>query len=244
MPNTDFVFPGFQNHISQFFKCLVVDNYFADVTLVSDDNFQIKAHKVVLSSFSTFFRNLFIENSHSHPMLFIKGASQKALSKILDFIYTGKTDVPEDELQMFLEFTKYFEIHGFVESTTQNQSALTAMNTNDEVNIVQKNIISSEEMKASCDEVVEESSFPQESIVVNRIKVIVKTSKKDKRTDGPKVYCDQCTYKTGYNSDLKKHIESVHKGIKHECNLCHYIANSKQRVEEHKNKRHYLPMLD
>ena len=56
------------------FKSLWENDDFLDVTLVCDDDDQIGAHKVILSAASTFFKNIFKRNQHSHPLLYLRGS--------------------------------------------------------------------------------------------------------------------------------------------------------------------------
>ena len=49
------------------------DHDFADVTLVTVDNKQIRAHKVILSSNSSFFKNPLLNNPHQNPPYLLKG---------------------------------------------------------------------------------------------------------------------------------------------------------------------------
>ena len=59
----------FQVNASNSFRKLRNTEDFFDVTLVSDDQKQISAHKVVLSASSEYFKNVLRGNTHSHPML-------------------------------------------------------------------------------------------------------------------------------------------------------------------------------
>ena len=52
---------------------LFFDKDFLDVTLACDDGQQIKAHKVVLSSCSSFFKNILLKNPHPSPLIYLKG---------------------------------------------------------------------------------------------------------------------------------------------------------------------------
>ena len=56
------------NTIKQLWK----DEVFADVTLATVDNKQIRAHKVILSSNCSFFRNLLLNNPHQNPLIYQK----------------------------------------------------------------------------------------------------------------------------------------------------------------------------
>eukprot|EP00092_Neocalanus_flemingeri_P026693 GFUD01028942.1.p1 GENE.GFUD01028942.1~~GFUD01028942.1.p1 ORF type:complete len:217 (+),score=45.72 GFUD01028942.1:90-740(+) len=74
-----------------------------DVTLVCEDRKQISAHKVVLAAYSTFFRDIFNNNPHPKPLIFLKGITHDYLLRILNFLYTGEARVSQNNLKEFLE---------------------------------------------------------------------------------------------------------------------------------------------
>ena len=84
---------GFQSTVAQSFSVLRQEEDFYDVTLVSDDQTQISAHKLVLSASSDFFRNILRKNKHSHPLIYLSGVKAQNLQCILDYIYLGKVNV-------------------------------------------------------------------------------------------------------------------------------------------------------
>ena len=63
---------------------------FTDVTLATVDNQQIEVHKVILSSYSQFFRNILLRNPHPNPLLYLKDIRFKELEMIIKFIYLGQ----------------------------------------------------------------------------------------------------------------------------------------------------------
>ena len=62
----------FEKNISSAFKDIREEEEFFDVTLACDES-QIKAHKVILSTCSLFFRTVLKNNPHQHPLLYLKG---------------------------------------------------------------------------------------------------------------------------------------------------------------------------
>ena len=60
--NHSFLWSEFENQTKTVFHNLISDTDFLDVTLVTDDEKQIKAHKVILSSISSFFRKILSSN--------------------------------------------------------------------------------------------------------------------------------------------------------------------------------------
>ena len=60
---------------------------FTDVTLVSSDGFKVQAHKTVLSSSSTFFRDMLIEDQHPSVLVYMRGITQKELELLLPGVH-------------------------------------------------------------------------------------------------------------------------------------------------------------
>ena len=96
----------FRDNISSSFGNLRDDKDFTDVTLVCADNKQIESHKVILSSCSPLFKQILSSNVHQHPLIYLKGISFDTLSKIMEFVRKGKTEVEQENLEAFLERSK------------------------------------------------------------------------------------------------------------------------------------------
>ena len=86
------------------------DSLLSDVTLVCNDDKQIKAHKVILSSFSSLFKRMFVNNPHPQPIIFLKGVAFSDLDALLDFIYHGEASVAQENFSSFLETAADLEI--------------------------------------------------------------------------------------------------------------------------------------
>jgi len=84
---------------------------FADVTLACRDK-QLKAHKVILSACSPFFRQVLTSNPHPHPLVYLKGISGPDLDAIVGFIYQGETNVTEEQLDSFLSSAQELQVAG------------------------------------------------------------------------------------------------------------------------------------
>ena len=77
--------------------------HFADVILVSDDEIQINAHKLVLSACSPVLKELLLENPQSQPLLYLSGVKHKQLESILQFMYSGEVIVLKEDIEEFLK---------------------------------------------------------------------------------------------------------------------------------------------
>ena len=63
----------FQQNVSKTFSQLRQQTGLFDVTLVSSNQRQVSAHRLVLSACSDFFKNIFHRITHSHPLLYLDG---------------------------------------------------------------------------------------------------------------------------------------------------------------------------
>ena len=110
----------FQTNVSNTFRKLRTSDHFYDVTLVSDDQQQVSAHKVVLASSSEYFKNILTSNKHSHPMLCLNGVSSAEMKNILDFIYNGEIQLYQDHLDQFLAIAQRFQLEGLIQGADEN----------------------------------------------------------------------------------------------------------------------------
>lgn len=107
----------FEQCAGETFKSLLADTELADVTLACADDTLLKAHKVILSASSPFFKNLLYKNPHSFPLIYMKGVEGKTLEALLSFIYCGEAKVLEADLKVFLETGTELKIRGLFDTT-------------------------------------------------------------------------------------------------------------------------------
>jgi len=85
-----------------------------DLTLISDDEVLIPAHKLVLSASSPFFKSILKQSSNSHPFLYLGGVNSEILHSVLDYIYHGQIQILQEQLQVFFDVAKKFRIDGLL----------------------------------------------------------------------------------------------------------------------------------
>ena len=113
--NIKLVWSDFQTDIGDSFKGLRANQDFTDVTLVCDDTSNtIDAHRIILSTGSSFFQQILRKQTvhHPHPLLYLGGVRKRDLAAILDFLYHGQTEVPQLELLTFLQTAKRLGVKG------------------------------------------------------------------------------------------------------------------------------------
>ena len=77
---------AYEPTIKTAFQDLYTDETLTNVTLTCEGNKQIKAHKVVLSSSSYFFKNIFNMNRNPNPLIYLQGITHNDLILLKRFM--------------------------------------------------------------------------------------------------------------------------------------------------------------
>jgi len=209
---------NFQNDLMNVFKELSDDEDFTNVTLVTDGGKTIKAHKVVLSAFSPFFKSLLVNNVHQHPLLYLRGVQYEDLRAVLDFIYLGQTKVEMHQVNQFMELASDLQIKGLrVEPGTDGGSK-----KQKKTKMVEKTNVT---------KYAERDGFEGAKNAI----------KNENTSNVEPLYfyaCHLCEYQAEIKRNLIRHIQITHTEGIHTCNLCDYFAENSSSLSEHKAKSH------
>nr|ACO11295.1 Broad-complex core protein isoform 6 [Caligus rogercresseyi] len=108
----------FESSIKQGFSELRSNENFFDVTLACGSDV-IRAHRVILSACSSFFRSLLTSIPHSNPYLYLRGIELKHLESILCFMYNGEVRVQHEDLDQFLLVAQELCVNGLVQEDSK-----------------------------------------------------------------------------------------------------------------------------
>jgi len=240
------------------FQNLLSDQDFTDITLACVGNKQIKAHKVILSACSPFFRNLILSNPHQHPLVYLRGVKYSDLLSIIQFIYLGQTQVEQNNFDTFMLTAKELEIKGLI----------TDLNNREKKHQTPE-IQEKQEPKEQED--WDRSHFQNPTMDDNAIVVdgdeIESNSQQENEYEGP-IYnpfiqsfnfpntprgnfqtkravshekrhaCDQCDYRGLTPQHVREHKMSIHEGIKFSCDLCDKVYSHPNNLRTHKKTKH------
>ncbi|XP_042871064.1 longitudinals lacking protein-like [Penaeus vannamei] len=109
----------FQSNMVSSFKHLREEKSFTDVTLACDGQ-TCKAHKMVLSACSPYFKALLEENPSKHPIIILKDVPFSHLQAILEYMYAGEVNVSQADLPAFLKTAERLKVKGLAE-VNQNE---------------------------------------------------------------------------------------------------------------------------
>ena len=120
----------FKTSVSNSFSQFRNEDYLHDVTLVSGDHKKISAHKLVLSACSEYFKDIFKNNHHPHPLICLDGVSSEDLRNIMDYMYNGKVQIYQNNLDTFLVVAKRLKLEGLIGGKEEKEEFVTEYNDN------------------------------------------------------------------------------------------------------------------
>lgn len=199
---------------------LLKEGHFTDVTLVSNDMKLYAAHRTILSSASSVFKELLmLQPHHKDPMLFMKDVSQEDLKCLLEFVYLGETEIPEDRIEPFLKLGKDFNIKDL--NSSPNTDDVKEEST--EVQNVKENRENDQ---------MEENSKPNYDVPIN-------TSNQMPHSKGENNnICPECDKVFASKGNMVEHHKAAHAGIRYSCDICEYKATRKNVLRRHKSNVH------
>ena len=234
-------FKFFQSHISTTIDESFIFSNFTDVTLVSDDDKHIPAHKLVLSACSPVLSKLFLSHPNHEPFIYFQSVKHEQLKALLDFIYLGRVSINQDMLEDLLEFAEDLQITGLVcedfngtieyatdfdQYDVQNDIKYTILSEKIQFGDEQKETKKSN-LKNNIDE--PETKHTSEMNMNRNIGHIVK---------GRPIYsCEECDY-SAPKSKVKRHVESKHRGIRYSCDKCDVEFTSVGQLNTHNKIKH------
>ena len=143
----------FREYIVSSYREFHSSSDFCDMTLVCDDNRQVKAHRLILASSSQVVSNFLKKNQQSNPKIGLRGFKENTVRAIMVFIYTGEAKVYHKALDGFLELSEKLQLNGLEGSYESDGDT------------AEKNVIKTNSLPPHIEMVVAESIFPQSETV-------------------------------------------------------------------------------
>ena len=107
---------NFTEHLQHLFENLYKEESYADVTLVSSDQIEFKAHRIVLSACSPVLKKVIDNNPRYQPLLYQTKIQSQEIEAILHFMYIGEGKFFQERRAEFIKAAKELEIKQFSES--------------------------------------------------------------------------------------------------------------------------------
>ena len=239
----------FQTNVSKTFSSLRQEEHLFDVTLVSDDEQHIAAHKLVLSASSDFFKNMLKNASHSNPMIFLSGFKSSDLLLIMDYIYQGEVQILQSDLDGFLDVAQRLKIEGLMGGNKEEDIHSNVDDRKDYVDTLYKeeqqdNFISDECLN---DNAKKEPKVKGRVPRLDRTVAVVGNSTNfDARAAVDDIVektengwmCKSCGKTMKTPSDIRRHAEIHIEGLSYQCPLCDKTFRQRNLLKSHKVAKH------
>ena len=240
----------FSSNVVRSFSSLRSDVDFSDVTLVSDDQKKIAAHKVVLSTCSAYFKNVLIDKNQpsSKVILCLENINENELVNVLDYIYNGEVKVFESDIERFLNIAQRFQLDGLIGNDSSDQKAQEEMKQDiqnygnvgqditeetTEIDVFDKKLAFSTQNQAR----------NQSRIVVGTITSIEELDQQIRENLGRDEKGQHCCNICGVSSkklcNMKEHLETHFEGLSFPCQQpqCTYVGRYRYNLRQHIHKQ-------
>uniref|UniRef100_A0A2M4AIN9 Uncharacterized protein n=1 Tax=Anopheles triannulatus TaxID=58253 RepID=A0A2M4AIN9_9DIPT len=111
---------NYTHYIATAFDALRYEEDFVDVTLCCEGR-KIRAHKILLSACSPYFKDVFKENPCQHPVIIFKNVRYTDLMSIVEFMYQGEVSIGQDQLPSFLHTAEMLTIRGLTDNSSDTR---------------------------------------------------------------------------------------------------------------------------
>ena len=253
---------NFNRHIPKLFQDLHKEKVFADVTMVTKDNQQIQAHKVILSHCSLVFRNILLSNPHPNPLIYLSNLTFHEIQSLLQFMYLGECQIKNEDIEKFTKLGQDYKISGLFEVLDGNfliEPETEEIKKDPEV----EGLLEEEDDLDELTDFLKKPSKEEKSLAITIVEEPVDWWSISKDTklqivDVPNIEiqdifisddiketlrakpfsCEICQDRFAYSKGLRKHKRLTGHGTKLRCNVCKFKAVDKEDIISHWQKEH------
>ena len=208
----------FSEHLQLMFKDLYQEERYADVTLVSDDQTQFRAHKMVLSACSPVFKKIIDTNPSQHPLIYLRGIQSYEMESILQFMYLGEGKFYQERIREFIKVAQDLEVKEISDGVEM---------PNEEEAIIEEDLTENETEETLPEEKQSQVYNPKPRPARSQIS-----------NDTKSTQCPECEAVFTIKSHMLRHYRSKHEGVKYPCIQCDYQATDKDNLQRHIQSKH------
>ena len=225
---------NYSDHLRDNLREMMLSGEFTDVTLVTDDKQQMRAHRNILSACSQVFKNILqMDFDKTNPVIYLRGIQHAEMESILQFIYLGNTRIHEERMNEFFMVSKNLEIKQLLMAINDQTSSDEASNGH-ETNVVEdkdhaqtfiNNFSNVEQQTQTSTRQINRNNVAEKRMLI---------SEENKYT------CNQCDQQFTQQNILTHHIKFIHEGFKYTCKQCDYQSEKPSNLAVHIQSIHEL----
>ena len=234
----------FHSNVSKSFSLLRSEDYLHDVTIVTDDNEEVRGHKLVLSACSEFFKNIFKRNRNPNLLLCLEGLGSKDVRNVMDYIYNGEVQIFQEGLDRFLNVAQRLKLDGLLTDQNADQEKQESLKHTELLNkeqIIQKDLSSRQKPyikpEPHLGKVIAKNTDINEDYKYN-LEVNEQIEQYVVKNSDGSYSCQFCTKSSVTAQHMRNHIETHIEGLSFKCPMCEKTFRSRPSLGMHKNKFH------
>ena len=227
---------SYSDHLREALCEMMASREFADVTLVTNDKQQIRAHRNILSACSPVFKSILqIDSNSTNPVIYLRGIQHSEMESIMQFIYQGEASFSEERMSEFLTVSKNLEIKELsagIKLNDQNTETYENNVTDENMDIARAPPHVPHEDGGNVEPQVQTVPIIQNNAANRRVKraEVVSGDAKFQCRDFDRTFSGQ--------RGLWRHTKSKHEGVKYACNQCDYQAPRQDKLTIHVKRKH------
>ena len=109
----------YSDRLRNVMKEMMMNEDLFDVTLVTEDKKQVKAHINILSTCSPVFKDILKKDKSKSPVINLRGIQYSEMEPIMQFIYLGEATFYEANLEKFIAIAKSLKIKELCNAETK-----------------------------------------------------------------------------------------------------------------------------
>ena len=183
-----FDWQSFPAHVSSVLSDLFLSRSSTDLTLLCQDQVQVKTHRFLLSASSPFFREVLLTNC---PVIYLRGVESQDMESLLEYLYRGRTTVPVDRVDQVLAVARDLQLVSLGDTRTEDNQLGPVGDD--------KSSVGEHEVRDCIEE--KEDVKPPEEIVKEKEKALF--------------FCPECGATFPKNASMRTHFRSKHKGVQY-----------------------------
>ena len=229
--------PDFLSNYAWSFKELRQVGELFDVTLACGDE-TIEAHKVILAACSPFFRRILRKIEKSHPFIYLKGIFETDLKALLEYIYTGQTQVPAEDVDRFLKTAQELKIKGLVDEIEDTFSGEGEKKEDQENRSDTDYVELGGKDSSTCEENLGfDQEYEQRGIKTLRNEISSRMIKVP-HEESFRWKCTECGFKAKTKTKMGYHVETHLEGFTHTCIYCGRDHKTRVALKQHIKIKH------
>ena len=247
----------YSDHLQGILQQMLLSNEFTDVTLVTDDDKQIQAHRNILSACSPVFKKILQScNTNNHTVIYLRGIRNSEMESLMQFIYMGKTSIYQDRVKEFLMVGNDLEIKD-LRKNVENDNKVPSSNTNSVMTNCKtdvnddKDVLSSNEtneemtnVETNDDDVCLKRSFEDDYLSNVNLTGDEKENTnfackpENKILNDSSWQCPHCIKSFSDRLTLHSHQKHKHKGLNYFCHRCEFECKDVPKLISHIQYKH------